>query len=108
MSRGAKKGLHVLLHRTQAGPGRTVKQEQEEISRNHVQTFICLSVDSLRYHEIQATFRQNKGEPESRERERVFLILRYRADQVSKIARSKISLKERFRNSLTLRSRTDI
>ena len=42
--RGVNKGLHVLLSRTQAGPGRTVKQEQEEISRNHVQTFICLSV----------------------------------------------------------------
>ena len=42
--RGANKGLYVLLSRTQAGPGRTVKQEQEEISRNHVQTFICLSV----------------------------------------------------------------
>ena len=36
--------MFVLLSRTQAGPGRTVKQEQEEISRNHVQTFICLSV----------------------------------------------------------------
>ena len=33
-----------MLSSTQAGPGRTVKQEQEEISRNHVQTFICLSV----------------------------------------------------------------
>ena len=32
--RGANKGLHVLLSRTQAGPGRTVKQEQEDISRN--------------------------------------------------------------------------
>ena len=42
--RGGNKGLHVLLSRTQAGPGRTVKQEQDEISRNHVQTFICLSV----------------------------------------------------------------
>ena len=39
--RGANKGLHVLLSRTQAGPGRTVKQELEEISRNHIQTFIC-------------------------------------------------------------------
>ena len=38
------KGLYVLLSRTQAGAGRTVKLEQEEISRNHVQTFICLSV----------------------------------------------------------------
>ena len=41
---GVNKGLHVLLSRTQAGPGRTVKQEQEEISRNHEQTFIYLSV----------------------------------------------------------------
>ena len=31
--------MHFLLSRTQAGPGRTVKQEQEQISRNHVQTF---------------------------------------------------------------------
>ena len=36
--RGGNKGLCVLLSRTQAEPGRTVKQEQEEISRNHVQT----------------------------------------------------------------------
>ena len=33
-----------MLSRTQAEPGRTVKQEQEDISRNHVQTFIYLSV----------------------------------------------------------------
>ena len=42
--RGANKGLHVLLSRTQAGPDRTAKHEQEEISRNHVQTFIPGSV----------------------------------------------------------------
>ena len=42
--RGANKGLYVLLSRTQAGPGTTVKQEQEEISRNHVQTFSGCSV----------------------------------------------------------------
>ena len=29
--------LQILLSRTQSGPGRTVKQEQEEISPNHVQ-----------------------------------------------------------------------
>ena len=46
--RGANKGSYVLLSRTQAGPGRTVKQEQEEISHNHVQTFICLSVQEMR------------------------------------------------------------
>ena len=42
--RGINKGLYVLLCRTQAEPGKTVKQEQEDISRNHVQTFIYLSV----------------------------------------------------------------
>ena len=36
--------MFVLLSGTQAEPGRTVKQEQEEISRNHVQTFISPSV----------------------------------------------------------------
>ena len=44
MYRSANKGVYVLLSSTQAGPGRTAKQEQEEISRNHVHTFICLSV----------------------------------------------------------------
>ena len=44
MYRGGNKGLYVLLSRTQAGLGRTVKQKQEEISRNHVQTFISPSV----------------------------------------------------------------
>ena len=33
------KGVQILLSNSQAGPGRKVKQEQEEISRNHVQTF---------------------------------------------------------------------
>ena len=42
--RGVNKGLYVLLSRNQAGLGRAVKQEQEEISHSHVQTFIYLSV----------------------------------------------------------------
>ena len=29
-------GVQILLSNSQVGPGRTVKQEQEEISRNHV------------------------------------------------------------------------
>ena len=33
------KGVQILLSRTQAGPGRTVKQEQEQTSRNHPQAF---------------------------------------------------------------------
>ena len=36
--------LQILLSRTQAGPGRTVKQEQEEISPNHVQRINLISV----------------------------------------------------------------
>ena len=41
---GVDKGLHILLSNSQAGPGRKVKEEQEEISRNHVQAFIPDSV----------------------------------------------------------------
>ena len=35
--RGEIYSLQILLSRTQARPGRTVKKEQEEISPNHVQ-----------------------------------------------------------------------
>ena len=45
--RARNKGMHILLSNSQAGPGRTVKQEQEEISRNHVQAFIPGSVRTL-------------------------------------------------------------
>ena len=41
------KGMQILLGNSQVGPGTTVKQEQEEISRNHVQAFIPGSVCSL-------------------------------------------------------------
>ena len=44
MYRGELKGLHVLLSRIQAEPGRTVKQEQEKISPNHVQRLNLISV----------------------------------------------------------------
>ena len=33
------KGVQILLSNSQAGPGIKVKQEQEEISRKHVQAF---------------------------------------------------------------------
>ena len=39
--------MYFLLSRTHAGPGRTVKQEQKEITRNHVQAFIPGSVHGL-------------------------------------------------------------
>ena len=35
--RDGKKEMQILLSRTQAGPGRTFKQEQEQTSRYHVQ-----------------------------------------------------------------------
>ena len=38
------KSLQILLSRTQAGPGRTVKQEQEEMSPNHVLRSNLISV----------------------------------------------------------------
>ena len=44
--RAEKKSLQILLSRTQAGPGRNVKQEQEEISRNHVPRLFLGSVDT--------------------------------------------------------------
>ena len=44
MYRDRLNGVQILLSNSQEGPGRTVKQEQEEIYRNHVQTFIYLSV----------------------------------------------------------------
>ena len=36
--------MQILLSNSQAGPGRRVKQEQKEISRNHVKAFIPGSV----------------------------------------------------------------
>ena len=36
--------LQILLSTTKAGPGRTVKKEQEEISPNHVQRLNLISV----------------------------------------------------------------
>ena len=44
MYRARNKGMQILLSNSQAGPGRTVKQEQEEIAHNHVQAFIPGSV----------------------------------------------------------------
>ena len=36
--------MQILLSRTQTGPGRAVKHEQEEISPNHVQRINLISV----------------------------------------------------------------
>ena len=44
MYREPAKGLQILLSRTQAGPGRTVKEQQEQTSRNHVQRILLISV----------------------------------------------------------------
>ena len=45
--RAEKKSLQILLSSTQAGPGRKVKQEQEEISRNHVPRLFLGSVCTM-------------------------------------------------------------
>ena len=37
--------VQILFSRTQAGPGRTVKQEQDEISPNHIQKLNFISVE---------------------------------------------------------------
>ena len=39
LHRDRLKSMQILLSMTQAGPGRTGKQEQEQTSRNHVQAF---------------------------------------------------------------------
>ena len=44
MYRAEKKSLQILLSSTQAGPGKKVKQEQEDISRNHVPRLFLGSV----------------------------------------------------------------
>ena len=42
--RAEKKALQILLSRTQAGPGSKVKQQEEDISRNHVPRLFLNSV----------------------------------------------------------------
>ena len=42
--RAEKKYLQILLSRTQAGPGRKVEQEKDEISHNHVPRLFLGSV----------------------------------------------------------------
>ena len=59
MYRDRLKSMQILLSRTQAGPGRTVKQEQEEISPNYVQRINLISV-----HMISA--QGGGGHPKSR------------------------------------------
>ena len=46
MYRDRLKSMQILLSRTQAGPGRAVKQEQKQTSCNHVQNLQSISVES--------------------------------------------------------------
>ena len=49
--------LQILLSRTQAGPGSTVKQEQEELSPNYVQRLNLISVLQFQIHtQLSASF----------------------------------------------------
>ena len=49
--------MQILLSNSQTGPGRKVKQEQEEISRNHVQAFFPGSVHLLLVTNLQTQMR---------------------------------------------------
>ena len=54
--RAEKKSWQILLSRTQTEPGRKVKQDQEDISRNHVPRLFLGSLDfcrSLYVHSIE-------------------------------------------------------
>ena len=46
--RARNKGIQILLSNSQAGPDRTVKQEQEEISSNHAQAFTYFRLCTMR------------------------------------------------------------
>ena len=52
LCRAEKKSLQILLSSTQAGPGRNVKQEQEEISRNHIQRLFLSSVPRNKVYSV--------------------------------------------------------
>ena len=51
-----------MLRRTQAGPGRTVKQEQEEISRNHEpRLFLSSVMKKVQNDKYYENVRKNTG-----------------------------------------------
>ena len=45
--------MQILLSNSKAGPGRTVKQEQEQFSSNHVQTVSGGPVRTLIANDVQ-------------------------------------------------------
>ena len=63
--------MQILLSQCQAGPGRTVEKEQEEISRNHVpssslladlcKSFVHLSVCNHHHQEARRADRRGRG-----------------------------------------------
>ena len=65
--RARNKGMQILLSNSQAERGRNVKQEQEEISRNHVQSFIPGSVFEktiiMQYLKVQHLIKLGKKAP---------------------------------------------
>ena len=63
MYRAEKKSLQILLSSTQSGPGRKVKQEQEEISRNHVPRLFLSSVANVIYGSEDITIQEPSAFP---------------------------------------------
>ena len=47
--------LQIQLSRTQAGPGRAVKEQQEQYSPNHVQRINLISVDVAHDEQYQTS-----------------------------------------------------
>ena len=66
MYRAEKKSLQILLSSTQAGPGKKVKQKQEEISRNHVPILFLGSVQRRAGRRIGGGARLNVDRLEER------------------------------------------
>ena len=46
--------MQILMNRTQAGPGKTGKQEQEQTSRNHAPTLWPISVYIRRHTSLDS------------------------------------------------------
>ena len=58
--------MQILLSRTQAGPGRKVKQEQEEISRNNVPRLFLGSVEGIATSSLSLSFSMLTVYPDSK------------------------------------------
>ena len=87
--RAEKKSLQILLSSTQAGPGRKVKQEREEISRNHVPRLFLSSVHVRRKGRFNAAQR-GPGSPHLQRSKLISVSTQSLVSQPSNSLRSRI------------------